>query len=266
MKMVDFEIKEKYDIHDLLKIMEILRGENGCPWDREQDHHSIRMNFLEEVYEACDAIDNEDDANLKEELGDVLQQIVFHSRIAEERDSFNFDDVANDVCVKLITRHPHIFSDVTVKDRDEVLDNWDKIKLKEKGSTNYRTEMERVPKALPALMYSEKIQKRAKKAGFDWPDVNGALEKVTEETAEVIEAINGGGDVFEEIGDLLFAVVNVARFCHVDPEDALYKASAKFKKRFAYVEEKAGENMKNMSLEELDRLWDEYKKTGGKNE
>lgn len=258
---MDFQRKDKYNVNDLLDIMVLLRSENGCPWDKEQTHESIRMNFLEEVYEACDAIDNKNDENLKEELGDVLLQVVFHAQIAKEAGKYDFDDVANDICQKLIHRHPHIFADVTADTSDEVLDNWDKIKVQEKGSNTYTDEMERVPKALPALMYSEKIQKRARKAGFDWPDVSGALEKVAEETKEVEQAIKDGTKIEEEIGDLLFAVVNVARFCKVDCEQALYNASQKFTRRFAYVEEKAGENLKNMSLEEMDKLWEEYKKT-----
>ncbi|MBR4879025.1 MAG: nucleoside triphosphate pyrophosphohydrolase [Clostridia bacterium] len=257
---MDFQKKAKYDINDLVEIMKLLRSENGCPWDREQTHESIRMNLLEEAYEACDAIDNKNDANLKEELGDVLMQVVFHSRIAEEAGKYNFDDVADDVCQKLVFRHPHVFGDVGVNTSDEVLDVWDQMKLKEKKSETYTDEMERVPKALPSLMYSEKIQKRARKAGFDWPDVSGALEKVYEETKEVEQAIKEGSKIEEEIGDLLFAVVNVARFCKVDCEQALYNASQKFTRRFAYVEEKAGENLKNMSLEEMDKLWNEYKK------
>ena len=160
---MEFQKKERYNVNDLLKIMELLRAENGCPWDREQTHESIRMNFLEEVYEACDAIDNKNDDTLKEELGDVLMQVVFHSRIAEEAGKYNFDDVANDVCQKLVFRHPHVFGDVDVNSSSEVLDVWDQMKLKEKKSTSYTSEMDRVPKALPALMYSEKIQKRARK-------------------------------------------------------------------------------------------------------
>lgn len=257
---MNFQKKDKYDVNDLLDITVLLRGENGCPWDREQTHESIRMNFLEEVYEACDAIDNKNDENLEEELGDVLFQVVFHAQMAKEAGKYDFDDVANGICQKLIRRHPHIFADVIANTSDEVLDNWDKIKIQEKGSRTYTDEMERVPKALPALMYSEKIQKRARKAGFDWPDVSGALEKVTEETEEVKQAIKNGCNIEEEIGDLLFAVVNVARFCKVDCEQALYNASQKFMNRFSYIEEKAGENLKNMSLEEMDKLWTEKKK------
>lgn len=267
--MVDFQSKDRLNVLDLVEIMKLLRSDNGCMWDKEQTHQSIRMNFLEEVYEACDAIDNGDDKNLKEELGDVLLQVVFHSRIAEEEGKYDFDAVANDICRKLIHRHPHIFSDVTVNSSEEVLSNWENIKKEEKGSTTYTAEMERVPKALPALMYAEKIQKRAKKSGFDWPSVDGALEKIKEETLEVSEAIKDNSNIFEEIGDLLFAVVNVARFCKVNPEEALYKASRKFTERFAYIEEKAGENINNMSLPEMDKLWEEYKtkNTGGfKNE
>lgn len=257
--MLEFPHKARYSMEDLLCVMEVLRGDNGCPWDKEQTHDSIRMNFLEEVYEACDAIDAKDAANLQEELGDVLLQVVFHSKISQENGGFTFDDVTDGICKKLIHRHPHIFGETSVKDSAEVLHNWDAIKLAEKGSTTYTQEMRRVPKALPALMYAEKIQKRAKKAGFDWETVEPALAKVREEAQEVQEAM-GTSLVHEEIGDLLFAAVNVARFCKVDPEKALFDASQKFIKRFSYVEEKAGSQMHSMSLQELDKLWDEYKK------
>ena len=180
--MVDFKEKESYRFEDLLQIMEILRGENGCPWDREQTHASIRRNFIEEVYEACEAIDNEDNTLLCEELGDVLLQVVFHAHMAQSEGAFTLDDVCDGVCKKLILRHPHIFGSVQVSGSAQVLENWEEIKKKEKNQKSTAQAMDQVAKTLPALIYAEKIQKKARKAGFDWPDVSGALDKVSEET------------------------------------------------------------------------------------
>ncbi len=258
--MVDFKEKERYGFDDLLEIMDILRGDGGCPWDREQTHRSIRRNFIEEVYEACEAIDNDDSALLCEELGDVLMQVVFHADMAEEEGAFSIDDVCDGVCKKLVSRHPHVFGQAQLDDSAQVLDAWEEIKKKEKGQKSHAQEMDRVAKSLPALIYAEKIQKKARKAGFDWPDVSGALDKVREETAELSEALASGKGVEEEVGDLLFAAVNAARLSNVDPEEALVRAVRKFASRFARVERMAGDKMAQMSLEQLDKLWDEAKR------
>ena len=199
--MVDFEQKDKYSVADLLRIMEILRAPDGCMWDRAQDHHSIRQNFIEETYEVCEAIDDEDTEHLKEELGDVLLQVVFHAQMEKEKGVFDMDDVADGICKKLIFRHPHIFGDVKVGSTDEILSNWDDLKRKEKKQETDTSTLESVSKSLPSLIRAQKLQKKAAKVGFDWPDVSGALDKVEEELAEVRAAIGGDGDVEEEIGD-----------------------------------------------------------------
>lgn len=257
--MVDSNKIERYDFNDLLEVMELLRGEGGCPWDREQTHKSIRRNFIEEVYEACEAIDNEDNTHLCEELGDVLLQVVFHTHMAKSEGAFDIDDVTDGICRKLILRHPHIFGSVSVSGSAEVLENWEEIKKREKGQDTYTQAMEQVAKSLPALIYAEKIQKKAKKSGFDWDDVSGALEKVREETEELACAITQQTNAEEELGDLLFSVVNVARFLDLDPEEALSKAARKFQARFAKVEEMAGAALKGMSLAEMDKLWEKAK-------
>lgn len=261
---IRFDFKESYKIADLQRIMEILRSENGCPWDREQDHKSIRLNILEEAYEVADAIDNADDAALCEELGDVLLQIVFHARMAEEDGRFDFDAVADGICKKLILRHPHVFGDTKVNGTEQVLDNWDKIKQVEKHQSTATDTLKSVPNAFPALLRAQKVQKRAAKVGFDWRDVDGALAKIPEEAQEVREAIAAGDadHIAEELGDLLFAVVNTARFAGVDAEDALQRATNKFINRFAKTEQLAiarGIDMPSTPIEELDKLWDEVK-------
>ena len=260
--MVDFEIKKQYHFEDLLRIMEILRSENGCMWDRAQDHHSIRRNFIEETYEVCEAIDNEDTDLLKEELGDVLLQVVFHSRIEEEKGSFNIDDVADGICKKLIFRHPHIFGSVDVSSTEDILNLWDEMKKTEKGQKSTTDTLNSVARSLPALIRAEKVQHKAAKVGFDWDDISGALDKVQEELDEVKRALKGDGNVPEEVGDLLFAAVNVARFAETDPEGALNNTTEKFIRRFSYVENTAkaqGKQLENMTLKEMDDLWNEGK-------
>ena len=262
--MVAFTCKDHYDIDDLLRIMELLRGEGGCVWDREQDHHTIRNNFIEETYEAVEAIDRDDPVLLREELGDVLLQVVFHARMEEEAGRFTFSDVCDGICKKLVYRHPHVFGDVSVQDSAEVLVNWDKLKREEKGQETYTDTLTSVATSLPALWRAEKVQKKAKKAGFDWPDAAGALDKLSEELDELKEAIDQNTNVEEELGDLLFAAVNVARFVKADPEQTLTAATEKFISRFAKVEELArqqGRDMAQMPLSELDRLWEQVKLT-----
>ena len=246
----------------LLEVMNTLRRE--CPWDREQTHKSIRRNFIEEVYEACEAIDNDDPVLLCEELGDVLQQIVFHSHVSKCEGAFDFDDVCDGVCKKLILRHPHVFGNTSVSGSAQVLENWEEIKKVEKGQKSTAQAMDQVAKSLPALIYAEKIQKKARKVGFDWPDASGALAKVREETGELEQAMESGKGVEEELGDLLFAVVNVARFADVDPEKALADAAHKFAARFARLEQMAGDKLSGMSLAQMDELWDQVKEEESK--
>ena len=262
--MVDFQYKDSYGVKDLEEIVRILRAPGGCPWDAEQTHQSIRRNFLEEAYEAVEAIDEDSPEHLEEELGDVLLQVVMHARMEEEAGRFNLDGVADGICKKLIYRHPHVFGDVSVSGTGEVLSNWEALKRKEKGQATNTDALEAVARALPALWRAEKVQKKARKAGFDWPDVSGALDKLSEELSELKEAVANGGNVAEELGDLLFSAVNAARFLKVDPEDALNGATDKFIGRFRKVEAQAaaqGKAMEDMGLEELDALWERAKET-----
>lgn len=258
--MIDLE-KSVYDFHDLLEIMERLRcKEGGCPWDVAQTHESIRRNFIEEAYEAAEAIDQKDNGHLCEELGDVLLQVVFHTQIAREEGAFDMQDVCTGICKKLILRHPHIFgtADKLTK-ADQTLDLWEEVKRKEKHQQTYTDAMKDVAKSLPALIYAEKVQSRAKRSGFDWPEVSGAMDKVREETEELAQAIKQPEQAEEELGDLLFAAVNVARRLEIDPERALMKSTEKFMKRFALVEQAAGEELKTMSLEQMTALWQQAK-------
>mgnify|MGYP000435987778 FL=1 len=260
--MVDFQKKEKYNFNDLLRIMEILRAPDGCMWDREQDHQSIRRNFIEETYEVCEAIDEQDPEHLKEELGDVLLQVVFHTEMEKEKGVFDIGDVADGICKKLIYRHPHIFGTVEVGSSEEILRNWDELKRKEKHQETDTSALESVAKSLPGLIRAEKLQKKAAKVGFDWENAQGALEKVEEELDEVKRAVAGDGDPEEEIGDLLFAVVNVARHLKVDPERVMEKTCNKFVRRFAEMERQAQQESKvlsDLSLTELDTLWNRSK-------
>lgn len=196
-----FTLKDHYKMEDLLAIMKVLRSEDGCPWDREQTHASLRNNFVEETYEVLEAIDNQDSALLREELGDVLLQVAHHAAIEEEEGHFNFDDVADGICQKLIVRHPHIFGDVVVKDSGEVLDNWDEIKRQQKGQSTYTETLKSVPKVFPALMRSAKVQKRAAKSGFDYPDAQWAMQDLLSEVEELKEAMAAGDPdaCFEEL-------------------------------------------------------------------
>jgi len=261
---VNFDFKETYDINDLLNIMAILRGKNGCDWDREQDHHSIRNNFIEEVYEAVEAIDSEDTGHLKEELGDVLMQVVFHARMEQEAGSFDFSEVCDGVCKKLIVRHPHVFGDVTVKNSDDVLRNWDNIKKHERSDKTAADSLTAVSKALPALIRAAKVQKRARDAGFDYTEFGQAYGDLLSEVREVNSAVDSGirADIEEEIGDLLFAAVNVARLTKTDPEEALYRATEKFIDRFSAVEELAmreGITISQCDSDTLELFWKEAK-------
>ena len=260
--MVDFSLKDKYNVQDLVDIVKVLRAPGGCQWDAQQTHESIRRNFLEEAYEVAEAIDQQSTEHLQEELGDVLLQVVFHTSIEEEEGRFNLDDVANGVCQKLIFRHPHVFGDVSVSSTGEILANWEELKKKEKGQATQADAVDAVARSLPALWRAEKVQKKAAKVGFDWDSVDGAVDKLSEELGEVKQAIAGHGDPAEELGDLLFAAVNVARFLKVDPEDALQAACDKFAARFRRVEEAVtaqSKQMEDMSLTELDDIWNAIK-------
>ncbi len=260
--MVNFKQKDFYKVSDLREIVRLLRAPGGCPWDQEQTHESIRRNFLEEAYEVAEAIDEANPESLREELGDVLLQVMFHASIEEDAGNFDLDQVADTVSKKLIFRHPHVFGEQSVSNTDQVLLNWEALKRKEKGQETHSDAVESVARSLPALWRAEKIQAKAKKAGFDWPDVSGALEKLSEELEELKEAVQEGSNIGEELGDLLFAAVNVARFVSCDPEEALGAACDKFTNRFRQVEEaaaKSGRSMEDMSLAQLDELWNRAK-------
>ena len=263
--MVAFTCKDHYDIDDLLRIMELLRGEGGCVWDREQDHHTIRNNFIEETYEAVEAIDRDDPVLLREELGDVLLQVVFHARMEEEAGGFSFSDVCDGICKKLVYRHPHVFGDVTVENSGQVLDNWDKLKKAEKHQQTAASTLEGVSKALPALVRAAKVQKRAGKVGFEYPALADALGDLRSEIAELEEALakEDGDGVFEEMGDVLFSAANVSRLLKADPEEALTRSTEKFIRRFHRMEQAAISNdieLSECTIDELNDLWREAKK------
>ena len=262
--MIDFVRKESYGLKDLEEIVSILRAPGGCPWDCEQTHESLRRDLLEESYEVVEAIDEGSLPHLQEELGDVLLQVVFHADIEREAGTFTLDDVADGICKKLIYRHPHVFGDVTVSGTGEVLKNWETLKRREKGQETNTDALAAVARSLPALWRAEKVQKKAKKAGFDWPDVSGALDKLSEEVDELRQAVDEDSNIEEELGDVLFSAVNVSRFVKADPEEALTAATDKFIARFRTVEAlaaQAGKSMDSMSLSELDKLWEQAKLT-----
>lgn len=256
------DLKNKKDFNDLLSIIETLRGEDGCPWDREQTHQSLKKALIEESYEVIDAIDQEDDDSLIEELGDVLLQVVFHASIGNEDGYFNISDIIEGICNKMISRHPHVFKDVNeLNSSEEVLVKWDELKKKEKGYNSITEEMNGITKGLPALLRAHKVQEKAKKVGFDFENVKFAINKIKEELNEVIDVYNTGNveKIKEELGDLFFSCVNVARFLKVDEEIALNYTIDKFIKRFAYIEEIAKEKnieITNMNVEEMDKLWE----------
>lgn len=261
--MIDFQYKKSYSVKDLAEIVKILRAPGGCPWDAEQTHESIRRNFLEEAYEAVEAIDEKNVEHLREELGDVLLQVALHAEMERETGSFDLDGVADGICKKLIFRHPHVFGDVAVSGTGEVLSNWEDLKREEKGQATHTDALDAVARSLPALWRAEKVQKKAKKAGFDWPNIDGAVDKLHEELEEFKTALSENSNVEEELGDLMFSAVNAARFVHVDPEAALTKATDKFISRFSKVEALARErglHMEEMDISALDKLWEEAKR------
>ncbi len=250
-----------YNVNNLQRIVKILRGPDGCPWDKKQTHHSIRQHVIEEAYEVVDAIDNDDIDNLVEELGDLLFQVVFHAELGSEEGYFNFNDVVTNLCKKMYFRHPHVFGEVKVDNAEEALITWENSKLKEKNLTTYTDNLKNVPKALSTLSRSYKIQKRAAEVGFDWPTSEGAILKIKEELLEFIEEYNNDNieNMEEEFGDLLFALVNFARFEKINPDIALNKTINKFIDRFEYIEKNSTKDLKQMTLKEMDELWEKSK-------
>ena len=262
--MVEYTQKERYGIEDLREIVRLLRSPGGCPWDKEQTHQSIRNDFLEEAYEAAEAIDLLDMPLMREELGDVLLQVVFHCVLAEEEQAFDFEAVCDEVCKKLIVRHPHVFGDVKAEDTAAVLKNWDAIKKETKGQERYTDTLESVAKSLPALSRAQKVGKRAARAGMDFRCADDAFACVEAERKELAEAMQSGDKarMEDELGDLLFSCVNTARHLGIDAEEALCKATAKFTGRFSDTEkllEQEEKNMPDLSIEELDVYWNRAK-------
>ena len=263
--MVDFQCKRRYDWEDFLRIMRLLRSPGGCPWDAEQTHQSIRRNFLEETYEALDALDRDDPVDMCEELGDVLMQVVFHATIEEERGRFTMADVVDGVAQKMVYRHPHVFGTVHVDNSDQVLVNWEKLKRTEKGQASTADAIEAVPHTLPALWRAEKVQKKAAKAGFDWDDPLRALDKLEEEVRELRAAMEAGKapdaphGIREELGDVLFMAAKIGQMTGTDPEDALHRSCDKFDSRFRFVEESADKPLSDCGEAELLALWREAK-------
>ena len=260
--MVDFQRKDSYNVQDSVDIVRLLRAPDGCPWDGAQTHQSIRRNFLEEAYEVAEAIDEGSPEHLREELGDVLLQVVFHAGIESDAGRFDLDRVADGICKKLIYRHPHVFDTVQVSGAGEVLRNWDTLKQAEKGQATTADTMAAVARSLPSLWRAEKVQKKAAKTGFDWPDISGALDKLSEELEELKDAIRQGTNVEEELGDLLFSAVNAARFAQVDPEQALSGATDKFILRYRTMEQQLlaeGRSPDSLDLSEWNQRWEEAK-------
>lgn len=259
--VLDFLCKESYDLRDFVALVSYLRSPNGCPWDQAQTHESIRRNFLEETYEACEAIDAGDLVHMREELGDVLMQVLFHTDIEREAGHFDIDDVADAACKKLVYRHPHVFR----RDEPDAPD-WDTMKQRERAQTTTAEAMDSVARSLPALWRCDKVQAKAAKTGFEWPDVHAALDKVDEETRELRAAVASGDKeaIGDELGDLLFAAVKVARFAGIDPEQAAHAACEKFIRRFSAMETAAandGTALEQCTLAQMLPLWQQAKQT-----
>jgi tetrapyrrole methylase family protein / MazG family protein len=264
-------VGKQADIQKLVDLVERLRGENGCPWDRQQTRESLKPMLIEEAYEALDALDGGDPSELLDELGDLLFQVVFHAQIAREKGEFQLSDVIDRHHEKMIRRHPHVFGEARLETADAVLRNWEDIKAAERGipsssePTSGKSLLDGVPSRLPALHEAYQITAKASRVGFDWPSLEGIVSKLREEAAELLEAYSAQDErsLAEEVGDLLFVAVNVARFVGIDPETALKRSNQKFSRRFRYLEaeiKSQGRGLREASLEEMDALWEEAKK------
>ena len=252
------------DFEKFVDIMAQLRSENGCPWDREQTHETLKKYLIEEAYEVIDAIDSGDMDELRGELGDLMLQVLFHAQLAKEQGIFDIDDVIEGITSKLIRRHPHVFGDTQVENAEEVLTRWEQIKLGEKGYEHRKSVLDGVPNSLPALIKAMEISKRAAKTGFEWPNLDAVVEKLHEEVDELKHELHAGDRerIAEEIGDLLFTVVNVARWTKVDPEDSLRTMTKRFSDRFRRIEDAARESgrpIEDMTIEEMDAVWNRAK-------
>lgn len=250
-------------IDELVQVMDKLLSPEGCPWDREQTHESLTRYLIEESYEVIEAIDERDMNKLREELGDLLLQVVFHAALAEREKSFTLEDVIHTVSQKMINRHPHVFGEMDLNTSEEVLQNWEGFKKKE----GKKTLLEGIPKFLPALLRAYKLQEKARRVGFDWPDVSGAVDKLQEEVSEFLTAAQNAEPVEmeSEMGDIIFAVVNIARMSGIEPEQALQRSNDKFVRRFEYIESSIlaeGESLEEAGLEKMDELWEKAKRLG----
>ena len=255
--------KKSYDVNDLVTIVRVLRSENGCPWDKVQTHKTIRKDLLEETYEVMEAIDCDSPEMMQEELGDVLLQVIFHTVLESEQGHFELDDVTNDVCRKLIIRHPHVFGDVNVDGVDDVLRNWDSIKMDTKGQETFTDTLKSVPKNFPALMRAQKLGKRAAKSGFDFESAQQAFDGLKSEVEETEAVLGDKEKAAEELGDLMFSCVNVARKLDLDAEELLSQANEKCLKRFEKVENltiEDGQDITKLSADELEAYWQRAKK------
>lgn len=260
---------KKTDLSGLVEIMKRLRSPEGCPWDREQTHDSLKPYLIEEAYEVLEAVEKKDGSSLQEELGDLLLQVVFHAQLADEKDRFDMNDVIQGISEKLVRRHPHVFAGMDLKTSAEVLVNWKKIKADEKGGSlpeEKRSILDGLPKNMPAMTEAIQLTRRAAEVGFDWPSIDGIFDKLKEETEEIREAIRGNQEeeIREELGDMLFVLANLARHLNLDPELALRSANQKFQRRFRGLErdlEQKDQPLAETSLEELDTLWEKRKQS-----
>lgn len=257
-------LKDRYEFQDLLEIMQVLRREDGCPWDREQTHESLKKYLIEETYEVLEAIDLNDKAKVADELGDLLLQIVFHAQIGAEEKTFDINDVITAICRKMILRHTHVFGEDKAETAEDVLQNWEAIKKKEKGIESQTQVLKDVPANLPALMRSYKVQQKAAQVGFDWDDIKDVFDKVDEEINELRDVYTSKNmeRITDEMGDVFFALVNLSRFLKVQPELALTGTINKFINRFEYIEREAakeGKKLEEMTLAEMDVLWNKAK-------
>ncbi len=258
-------LEEGTSFESFMEIVAHLRAPDGCPWDREQTHASLRTHLVEESYETLEAIDAEEPASMREEFGDLLLQIVLNAQIASEAGSFNMSGIIQGIHHKIVRRHPHVFGDLDVKDVNGVLQNWERLKEQERGSQQMdKGLLDGVPLSLPALIQAQEYQDRAARVGFDWPEIQGVLDKIVEEIEEV-KLAEDAQQLEEEIGDLFFALVNLARWKKIDAESALRLTNQKFRKRFGYIEKgakNAGKSLSDMTLEEMDALWNRAKSEG----
>ena len=259
---------KRYSFDDFVRIIARLRGPGGCPWDRRQNHKSLTPYILEETYEVLEAIDRRNSAGLRKELGDLLLQILLHAQIASERRRFDINDVVHDICEKIIRRHPHVFKKQQRLTAGKVLDNWERIKINEKGRKKKESVLDGIPRALPALMKAYRLQEKTARFGFDWENPLPVLDKIVEETDEVRRSLKHGRkpELEDELGDVFFALVNLARHLQIDPERALERTNRKFTRRFNYIEQnlpKHGKTLAGATLADMDPLWDEAKEKIG---